>query len=371
MRIGIDCRLWNETGVGRYIRNLILNLQKIDKKNTYTLFVLSKDNKEILKRVHYGKFKTIAADIKWHSFQEQFKFPQILNKENLDLVHFPYFAVPVFYNRPFVVTIHDLITDHYSSGHASTLPLPFYYLKKGAYKFIMNQSARISKKIIAVSNATKNEIVDHLKINPQKIAVIYEGVDNKISNVKNQISNPKLKSQKYFLYVGNAFSHKNLDRLLEAFRDLNSDANLVLVGKEDYFYKRLKAKTQSLKLSDKIIFLHNVNDEELSYLYKNALALVMPSLMEGFGLPALEALANKCLVLSSDIPSSREVLGDSAIYFDPNNVKDIASKLSEVFGSDVNKYNNKKEKGLKRSADFSWEKMAKETLRIYESCVSL
>jgi glycosyltransferase involved in cell wall biosynthesis len=378
MKIGIDCRLWSETGVGRYIRNLVLNLQKIDNGNTYALFVLGKDNKEILKQVQNDNFETITADVKWHTIAEQIRFPQILNRENLDLMHFPYFSVPIFYNKPFVVTIHDLIVNHFSTGHASTLSEPVYNLKLLGYKFVLNQAAKKAKKIIAVSNATKKEIIDHLKINPQKIAVVHEGIDEKIRNPKSEIRN-KVLNAKYFLYVGNAFPHKNLDRLLEAFSVFcrpelfsgSHNVKLILVGKEDYFYKRLKAKTQALKLSDRVTFLHGVSDEELSNLYKDALVLIVPSLMEGFGLPALEALANKCLVLSSDIPSSREVFGDAVIYFDPYSVKDIAEKLSEVFNSDIDKHNDKKEKGLKTAANFSWEKTAKETLKIYESCVSL
>jgi glycosyltransferase involved in cell wall biosynthesis len=368
MRIGIDCRLWNESGVGRYIRNLVLNLQSLDKKNDYVLFVLSENNEEILKQIKNDNFRLIKADVKWHTVGEQFKLSQILDKQNLDLMHFPYFSVPVFYNRPFAVTIHDLIIDHFSTGQASTLPLSIYNLKRVAYKFVLDLAAKRAKRIIAVSKVTKNEIIDHLKINPQKIAVIYEGIDEKISNLKNQILNPKLKSRKYFLYVGNAFPHKNLDRLLEAFKMLNSDVNLVLVGREDYFYKRLREKVELMRLSNKVIFLHNVRDKELSDLYKNALALVMPSLMEGFGLPALEAMANNCLVLASNIPSLREVCGNVAIYFDPYSIKDIAEKMRESYSNDND---GKKEAGLDRVKLFSWKKMAKETLKVYESCVSL
>jgi glycosyltransferase involved in cell wall biosynthesis len=368
MKIGIDCRLWSETGVGRYIRNLVLNLQKIDKKNEYCLFVLSKDKDEILKLVQNGRIKIIRADIRWHTLEEQLKFPSLLNKENLDLMHFPYFAVPVLYGRPFIITIHDLITDHYSTGHASTLPIPFYYLKKGAYKLVINMAAKKARKIIAVSNATKNDIVDRLKISPQKIVVTYEGVDDKISNLKLQIPNI-FQNSKYFLYVGNAFPHKNLDRLIEAFKILDADMKLVLVGKEDYFYKRLKNQIKEMDLSEKVIFLKNVDDKELSSLYRNAQALILPSLMEGFGLPALEAMANNCLVLASKIPALEEVCGDAAIYFDPRNIQDIAEKINMVHLSDANHYDDKREKGLKRAKLFSWSKMAKETLEVYESCV--
>lgn len=368
MKIGIDCRLWNETGVGRYIRNLVLNLQQLDKKNEYTLFILSKNKNEILRQIQNDKFKIIDTDIKWHTIDEQFEFPKILNKVNLDLVHFPYFSVPVFYRRPFVVTIHDLIVNHFSTGKASTLPGAVYKLKLLAYKFVLNQAAKKADKIIAVSKATKNEIVSQLKINPQKVAVTYEGVDGKIIN---SCTSLKLrganKIQNYFLYVGNAYPHKNLERLLEAFKLLSSDANLVMVGKKDYFYEKLKEKVTRMGLLNKVIFLQNVTDEELSDLYKNAIALVMPSLMEGFGLPVLEAMANNCLVLASDIVSLKEICVDAAIYFDPHDVKDMAKKMKEAQPGNI----DKRRKGLDRVKFFSWEKMARETLEIYESSVSL
>jgi glycosyltransferase involved in cell wall biosynthesis len=375
MKIGIDCRLWSETGVGRYIRNLIKNLQVVDGKNNYVLFVLSKDYENVKCQMSNVKWKIVETDIKWHSFEEQLEFPIILKRENLDLMHFPYPSIPVFYNRPFIITIHDLIVNHFPTGLASTLPLPIYYFKLLGYKFILKRAAKNAKKIIAVSNATKNEIIDHLKIDTEKIDVIHEGVDNKLSgNWKLEIGNWKLKNlpSKFFLYVGNAYPHKNLERLLQALNILISEypnISLICIGKEDYFYKRLSSKVQSMKLSGKVIFLQNVSDEELSNLYQNALALILPSLMEGFGLTVLEAMANKCLVLASNIPSLQEVCGDNAIYFNPYSIKDMAKKIKEVYSNDTYYYSDKKEKGLERVKLFSWEKMAKETLKVYEDVI--
>jgi glycosyltransferase involved in cell wall biosynthesis len=361
MRIGIDCRLWNETGVGRYIRNLVLNLQEIDKQNNYVLFVLPKDFEQVKSIIRSPQFIVEAVNIRWHTIKEQIKFPSILNKNNLDLVHFPYFAVPIFYNRPFVVTIHDLIQYHFSSGQASTLPLPVYNLKLLGYKFVLSKACQKAKNIITVSNATKQEITNHLRINPSKISVIYEGIDGNIENSKLK----DFSSEKYFLYVGNAYPHKNLKRLLKAFISLNSDAKLVLVLKKDNFYNKLKQEVKRLDLSENIIFLQNVSDRELGNLYKKALALILPSLMEGFGLPALEAMANNCLVLVSSIPSFKEVCGDAAIYFDPNDINDIAKKITEVYSNDTYYYSDKKKRGLERAKLFSWKKMARETLMIY------
>ena len=248
MKIGIDCRLWNESGVGRYIRNLTEQLLIIDRKNSYVFFVLSKDRKEILRSVQNDRFKIITADIRWHTIEEQWRFPSILNKENLDLVHFPYFSVPIFYNKPFIVTIHDLILHHFPTGEASTLALPLYQLKLLGYKSVISNGAKKAKKIITVSNATKAEIVDHLKVDPSKVVVTYEGVG---INSRLKVKTSKLKVKNYFLYVGNAYPHKNLERLIEAFNlvchpealaEGSNDIKLVLVGKEDYFYKRKSKK---------------------------------------------------------------------------------------------------------------------------------
>jgi glycosyltransferase involved in cell wall biosynthesis len=398
MRIGIDCRLWNESGVGRYTRNLIKNLKDIDRENEYVLFVLLKDQKEILKqsmkqvqdRVQNDKFNIVISDIRWHTIEEQLRLTAILNKEGLDLVHFPYVSVPIFYNKPFVVTIHDLILHHFPTGEASTLPLPLYYLKHLAYKYVIKHAAQKAEKIITLSKATKDEIIEHLKVDPKKIIVTYEGAFDK-SKVKSQKSKVQVKSKKYFLYVGNAYPHKNIDRLIKAFslfchpelvsgsesnRDSDrrqNDIKLILVGREDYFYKRLKEKVKKMGLGKSVIFLGEVSNEQLSSLYKNALALIIPSLMEGFGLPALEAMANRCLVLASDIPSLKEICGDAAIYFDPYDVQDIVNKMIVVYHSnDSNHYNSVNiKKGIERTKRFSWQKMAEETLKVYESCAGV
>lgn len=398
MKIGIDARLWGETGVGRYIRNLVRELQDLDNSNNYVLFVRKKDYEEVRYQISNfthstssgHEFQIKIADIRWHSIQEQVELPKILEKEKLDLMHFPYFSVPIIYSRPYVVTIHDLIINHFPTGAASTLPAPLYQLKRIGYKFVISNAVKKAKKIIAPSYAVKDELLKTYKIHEEKVVVTYEGVDEKISNSKFQIPNFKFKNVKYFLYVGNAYPHKNLERLIAAFSQMVSNASqmvsnktrivsngldknlsdskikLLLVGKDDYFYKKLSDVIKKEKKAE-IIIMHNVADEELAEIYKNAIALVAPSLMEGFGLPVLEAIANMCLVLISDIPSFREVAGDAAVYFDPYSVDDIKSKLLEA----VEMKNSEKEKfielGAERATKFSWRKMAEKTLQVYLS----
>lgn len=354
MRIGIDARLWNQTGVGRYIRNLIINLQYLDKRNDYVLFILTEDRKDVESKIRNSNFKTQNCDIKWHTIKEQLIFSGILNRNNLDLVHFPYYSMPVFYRKPFVVTLHDLIPLHFQTGKASTLPFPFYKLKFFAYRFVVSQAAKKARKIIAPSNATKKDIVSYLKVPESKIQTIYEGADEAlISSVQKDYK------KENFLYIGNAYPHKNLDFLLRVFKDL-PDFKLVLVGREDYFYKKLKIRVEKLKITN-IKFFGYATDQELSELYKKSNALIIPSLIEGFGLPALEAMANGCLVLASDIPVLHEVGGNSVIYFNPKNPVDLINKIKII-----NTYKGKIKEGLARTKLFSWKKTAQETLKLYK-----
>ncbi|HKC14443.1 MAG TPA: glycosyltransferase family 1 protein [Patescibacteria group bacterium] len=359
MTIGIDARLWNQTGVGRYIRNLVENLQEVDRDNEYILFVRSEDNV----RVKNSNFKTVNANISWHSIEEQLEFPAVLNKYDLDLVHFPYHSVPIFYNKPFVVTIHDLIPMHVQTGNASTLPFPLYKFKFAAYKLVVSQAAKKAKRIITPSSFSKKDIVDYLRISFSKVEIVYEGVD------KGLVGKRSTHEKDHFLYIGNAYPHKNLEFLIDVFDTLPSE-KLILVGKEDYFYKRLKRRVKKMRLEDRIIFQGEVSDSQLSLFYQKAKALIIPSLIEGFGLPALEAMANGCLVLASSIPTLREVCADAALYFDPKNKENLKEKILDVSNT-PEKFEKIIELGIRRSNEFSWKKTAEETLKVYESSISL
>lgn len=369
MKIGIDGRLWNETGVGRYIRNLVWELEKRDKKNNYILFVKNGFKNEDL-GFKNEKWRIVETDVHWHSIDEQIRFPQILYQENLDLMHFPYFSLPVFYNKPFVVTIHDLIISHFPTGKASTLPYPLYRLKRIGYDFVIKHAIHKSQKIIVPLHAVKNDVIHMFNVPEEKIMVTYEGSPD----AKNQKSKVPVTAQNYFLYVGNAYPHKNLEKLIEGFslfkKEINETVNLVLVGKDDYFYKRLRAKVEKEHLEG-IVFKHNVSDEELFALYANAVAFVSPSHMEGFGLPPLEAMSTSCVTLLSDIPAFREVCEDAAYYFDPSSKESLKQQLQFVYNLDHKKKEEQVRKGLERVKIFSWKKMAEQTLNVYESSISI
>lgn len=360
MKVIFDARLYSQSGVGRYIKKLISHLARLDKKTKYIVYLIKEDFSSFKSP---GKnFEKRLVDIPWHSLREQILLPFLLTKEKPDLVHFPYFSVPIFYPGKFVVTIHDLTIDHFETGRASTHNLFFYKLKRLAYKIVMKRALKKAKKVIAVSQATKREIVDHYQIDPKKIIVTYEAAEFK---VRPKPSEKPLISPPYLLYVGNAYPHKNLERLFNVFNLLQlSRLKLVLVGQKDFFYKRLE---KSLSASQKkgIVFFGFADDGELANLYTHASAFVFPSLMEGFGLPGLEAMAAGCPVLASDIPVLREVYRKAAVYFNPRNINDMTEKIREVI--DNQELREKlKGAGFKQVKKYSWCKLARQTLEIYE-----
>lgn len=372
MRIGIDVRLWNETGVGRYIRNLVTALDRLDQENEYILFARRKDREAIKKLLQHKNWKIIPVDIHWHTITEQFLFASVINKENLDLMHFPYFSLPILYRKPFVVTIHDLIIHHFPTGKASTLPLPLYQVKRFGYEQVLHHAVKRGKKIIVPLSAVQKDLVKAYHVPETKIAITPEGFDSSISP-KSKKAMRKLPFKEYFLYVGNAYPHKNLQLLLKAFKEFTnlhpkSDVGLVLVGKDDYFYKSVREKIKKEELQ-KTLHVTDVSDEELGLLYQHAIGLVSPSLMEGFGLTALEAIASSCIPIVSDIPAFHEVCSEGAVYFNPTSPKALREKMEYVWKLSAPRRKKLQQQGKTRIALFSWDEMASRTLEIYQSCL--
>lgn len=360
MRIGFDARLINETGVGRYIENLLEEL-KVDRQNEYFIFLTPAAFKEF--RLPGKNWQKIAIDLRWHSLKEQLLMPFILNKYSLDLVHFPYFNVPFFYRGKYLITVHDLIIDHFLTGRASTLPSLIYILKFMFYKLVLSNALRNAVKIFAISSSTKNEIIKHYKIKPEKIIVTYDALDRGILNIKNRQFGKKIYKFEYILYVGNAYPHKNLEKLINLFADprINSRAKLVLTGDDWFFYPRLKKSVKDNHLSQFVIFFGHANDLQLASLYSHAKGLVIPSLMEGFGLPNLEAVFYNCLPVVSDIPVFREVWGNDLLFFDPHNGQDLKVAVLKLLNLDKNERLKRLTSAKKRLGLFSWKKTAKAT----------
>src|SRR3990167_2526248 len=155
MRVGVDARMYRESGIGRYIRNLLAHLQKLDQENEYFIFLLEKDYKTLDFQKNFTKVK---ADFRWYTLTEQIKLPILLNQYKLDLVHFPHFNVPVFYKGKFIVTIHDLIHHRVSMKRATTHSAFIFQLKQMGYKKIFKTALEKSEKIITVSKFVKQDI---------------------------------------------------------------------------------------------------------------------------------------------------------------------------------------------------------------------
>ena len=206
-----------------------------------------------------NSFKIIEANISWYSWQEQFKFKKIIEKEQVDLMHFPHWNVPLFYNKPFVVTIHDLIMYHYPRQEASTHGRFVYWFKDLVHRLVLRHAVKKAKQIIVTSEFTKQDVHQTLGVPLEKMVVIYQAPFTKIINNQDtnkfQISNFKFQINKpYVLYVGNAYPHKNLEGLLRAWKifgeKYGEDYQLVLVGKNNFFYEKLFKDLKIERLKD-------------------------------------------------------------------------------------------------------------------------
>ena len=367
MKIVIDARLYGleHAGLGRYAINLIEELKKIDRKNEYVILL----RKKYFDRLKFPEnWKKVLADFRHYTLTEQVRLPKILSDEKPDLVHFLHMNVPIFYKGKFVVTVHDLLMQKHRGSAATTLPFFAYFPKLAAAKLIFRHAVSAAEKIIVPSNAVKDEVVSFYHVDPGKITVTYEG-----ANIKFKMNNPprsenlKLKiKEPYFVYVGNAYPHKNLERAIKVF--VSKKILFVIVSSRGVFTKKLEEEIESLKAEKYIKLLGFVPDSELGSLLKNSLGFVYPSLSEGFGLPGLEAMSAQTLVLASDIPVFREVYKDVPIYFDPYDTDSIKMAIEKAITMDKEERNKIIQKGKELVNNYSWAKMAEETLKIYEGC---
>lgn len=373
MKIVIDARMWDESGIGRYLRNLIDQLQGIDKKNEYLLLLLDKSYNNINLQ---SNFKKIKINFGWYTVAEQIRLPSILNKLKPDLVHFPHFNAPIFYQGKFVVTIHDLIHQHFNFQRASTHGLVTHQIKQLGYKTVFGNAVKKSAKILTPSNFVKAQLIKEWGVHPGKIIVTPEAAGDKF-NDRSKVSLRRkdiiLKKfgikPPFIFYVGNAHPHKNIEGLIKAFLNLRKKyqyLQLVLAGQDSYFWQRIKKESPQKD----IIYTSQITDEELAALYRGAQVFVMPSFEEGFGIPLLEAMACGCPVVSSNGGSLPEVGGDAALYFDPYNIDNMVNKIQNILNSEKLR-KDLIHKGKKRVKQFSWKKLAQQTLEVYQNASSI
>jgi len=370
MRIGIDARMYGpkQGGLGRYIEQLIINLAKIDSQNEYVIFLRRENFNEL--QVGNCKLKKIIADVPWYGWAEQIKLTKIIKKEKVDLMHFPHWNVPFFYNKPFVVTIHDLLLMHYPTRKASTLGPIIYFFKNIAYHAVLKHAISKANHIITPSEFTKNDLHNTLGTPLKKISTIHLAPCNS-DNTKHATPNKsdiKLPATPYILYVGVSYPHKNLDRLIEAWKifcqKYSNKYQLVLVGRENFFYRKLLSN-EVMNQFNNIKYLGYLDDEHLTDVLKNASLYVFPSLYEGFGIPPLEAMMHNIPVISSNATCLPEILENAALYFYPNNTKEMADAIYHGL-TDQNLREQLKNNAKTLLKKYSWEKTTRETIKIYK-----
>lgn len=372
-RIGIDCRMYSSkfTGIGRYVFELVQHLARIDTKNHYVLFF---NEPEFAKFIPPNKrFTKVNAGVSHYSFGEQTVFLYKLLKEKLDLMHFTHFNAPILYRKKSVVTIHDLTLSFFPGNKMRS---PFY---RSAYRLTLSSSVRNAAKVITVSNNTAKDLQKIFKVPEQKIHTIYEGVTEEFVKNMNEeeleITKKKFDITKPFiLYTGVWRSHKNLVSLIKAFEILrskhNEEVQLVITGRQDSLYPEVKRAAHETKHESDIIFTGMTSEQDLINLYSTARAYCLPSLYEGFGLSPLEAMQCGTPAVVSRAACLPEICGDNpenptALFFNPCDPSDIAEKLYTAL---VNEQVRKQliTNGLEHVKEFSWEKMAKETLEVYD-----
>jgi glycosyltransferase involved in cell wall biosynthesis len=346
------------TSSGRYVERLLYYLQANDQTHHYGVLLKPKDmNSWTPTNVNFEK---IACPYKEFGFGEQLGLLNQINQLNPDLVHFTFPQQPIWYQGETVTTIHDLTTLRFNNP--SKL-LPLFKFKQHVYKHVIKRAARKSAHVIVGSQFVKDDVVKFSHIKPDKVTVTYEAAD---PITETPVELPELVGKQFIMYVGRPTPHKNLERLIEAFRLIQAqhhDLVLVLAGKKDSNYRRIEKKVHKKSVTN-IVFTDFVSEGQLRWLYEHCAAYVFPSLSEGFGLPGLEAMLHGAPVISSNATCLPEIYGDAAHYFDPYNIQAIADALNAVLINENLRW-ELIEKGKNQTAKYSWQRTAEQTFQIY------
>ena len=368
MNIGINAlSIRNQyAGIGVYTINLIKALSQIDQNNRYVLFLYPENYHGF--KVEQDNFENVLVHAPFHKYYmwEQLYLPFLVKKKQIDIIHGPRSVLPLLCKIKSVVTIHDLAFLLFPEVMKFN---PFNY-----WSVFVKRSALKADHIISVSESTKKDIVRSYNISEHKITVTHEACNNSFKRIEDE-STLKRISQKYnlperfILYVGTIEPRKNLNVLLEAMdilkKKYNLDIKLIMAGKRGWLYAGFFDTLQRLGLGNNVIFTGYVPDEDLPGIYNLAEVFVYPSKYEGFGFPLLEAMSCGVPVIASNVSSIPEVLGDAGILVRHDDPKEFAHKIYELL-TDKEIRVKMSSKGFERIKFFSWEKVAKETLKVYE-----
>ncbi len=383
MRIGIDISTvlnhGQDIGSGRYIINLVRNLLKIDRENTYILtgryiteehlpiiYDLKSNHPESKIKLYF--YNTTSKKL---NLWDKIRFPTVeLLGFKANILHCPDYLIPPTLNKNIILTIHDLAFIRFPEFNFD------WFIKK--YSREVKKNAHISRKIIADSESTKSDIAKFFQIDPSKIEVIYLAADNifkKLSEKEKDIDVLKKYkiNKKYILSVGTIEPRKNFITLIKAFdhikqRNTAYDYKLVIVGRTGWKSEAAYLEREKSPYREDILFTGRVPDDDLVQIYNQAELFVYPSLFEGFGLPILEAMSCGLPVIASDTSSLKEVTGDAGILVPPGDDIELQNQILNILENKEIK-EKLKEKSLIQAKKFSWEKTAQETLDIYNKTI--
>ena len=364
MKVAIDGRALTvrRTGGGYYTYHLLERLK--DSDNQYLIcahkpleFEVSSDNIDV-------RISHFPLGILW----QQIGLPHTLRKGRVDLLHSPLFTLPLYLPCPAIITILDLTPILFPQLH--------YWKVRLSLRYTMGLSARRAKKIIAISRNTYRDIVENLKVSEDKIVVIYPGV-SACFHPRDQEEQKKIRQKytgggKFILNVGTLEPRKNLSFLIDVYNTLMKKSeeplHLVLAGGKGWNYKHLFRKVSELGIEDKVLFPGYVPPDELPHLYTAAELFIFPSLYEGFGLPALEAMASGVPVVASSTSSIPEVVGRAGRVIKGWNVEEWAECIYSIL-IDQKVREDMRDRGVEQAKKFSWSRCAKETMNVYQEVV--
>jgi glycosyltransferase involved in cell wall biosynthesis len=373
MRVGIDAYVLTTqfTGMGRYLVNLLREFPQAGPGYTYFVYCLPD--------APHLDFLAAPCFVMWpipplplpakRTLWEQVLLPVYARRDHLDVLFCPAYTTPILVNYRTVTAIHDAIyaqRQNHLPPKETWAPRIFSWL-----------AARVSDRIIAVSEFSKRQIVHDYGIPANRIDVIYEASDPSFSPVRDQDKMSAMKERyglqgEFVLYVGQILQRRHVPCLLQTFRSLRQHfqaIQLVLVGKNrTYPFVDIQALIKEMGLQDTVVWKENVPDEDLVLLYNAAEVLVYVSSQEGFGLPVLEAMACGCPVITSSTSSLPEVAGDAALQVTPGDVDELTEAIRQVL-TDRSLRERLAKKGLHRAAQFSWRRTAEQTLKVLESVV--
>jgi len=373
MRIAIDIRKVNQFGIGTYIWNLIRNLGAVDTSNDYRLIGSDRNFQELGPLP--PNFKQLPQPEEDALWRDHFVVPMALRKHKVDIFHVTHHESPIAVPARLVVTIHDCVHILFPQENLSRFRKYQRYLRT---KRVVNRA----DKVIAVSDSTKDDLINIFNVTPSKISVIHNALDDRFT-LTTAAEDPAQVLERYqlkdpfILYSGRIRPHKNLHRLIEAFAVLKNELGntgplrnlkLIIIGDELSQHQYLRLTVIRSGVQQDVRFFGFVPYPVLRVFYQSAAMFAFPSLYEGFGLPPLEAMANRTAVLASNTSSLPEVLEDAALLVNPENVFEIARGMKTILMDEAVRQ-RLIEKGIRQVTKFSWQTAAKRVVETYEQAM--